>query len=154
RQAQPARDSKAATSVSGVRAGDPLSAARAPIGTAGCTILASRARRRLGPRVSPRNANLARGPAARRTKARMNRFALTSLCLLGSFLPPRVAHATKSAELYTGTSYPYGRFEARMRVAAGDGVVSAFFLWKDKSEQTGVFWNELDYEKIGASCEL
>jgi MYXO-CTERM domain-containing protein len=84
----------------------------------------------------------------------MNRFGLTSLCLLGAFLLPRVANATKSAELYTSTAYPYGRFEARMRFAGGDGIVSAFFLWKDKSEQAGMFWNELDYEKIGASCEL
>jgi len=84
----------------------------------------------------------------------MNRFGLTSLCLLGAFLFPRVASATKSAELYTSSAYGYGRFEARMRVTAGDGVVSAFFLWKDGSEQAGTFWNELDYEKIGASCQL
>ena len=87
----------------------------------------------------------------------MNRFALaslSSLCLLGALLPARVASATKSAEFYTTKAYPYGRFEARMRVAAGDGVVSAFFLWKDGSEQAGTFWNELDYEKIGASCQL
>jgi MYXO-CTERM domain-containing protein len=65
-----------------------------------------------------------------------------------------VASATKSAELYTSKAYPYGRFEARMRMTAGDGVVSAFFLWKDGSEKAGTFWNELDYEKIGATCEL
>ena len=84
----------------------------------------------------------------------MDRFGLTSLCLLGAFLFPRVAFATKSAELYTSAAYGYGRFETRMRVTAGDGVVSAFFLWKDGSEQAGTFWNELDYEKIGASCQL
>jgi endo-1,3-1,4-beta-glycanase ExoK len=84
----------------------------------------------------------------------MNRFGLTSLCLLGALVIPRVASATKSAELYTGTAYGYGRYETRMRFAAGDGVVSAFFLWKDGSEKAGTFWNELDYEKIGASCQL
>jgi len=87
----------------------------------------------------------------------MNRFglaSLSSLCIVGVLLPARVARATKSAELYTSTAYPYGRFEARMRFAAGDGVVSAFFLWKDGSEQAGTFWNELDYEKIGANCQL
>src|SRR4051812_36762264 len=84
----------------------------------------------------------------------MKRFGLASLCLLGAFLPARLAFATKSAELYTSPAYGYGRFEARMRVAAGDGVVSAFFLWKDGSEKSGTFWNELDYEKIGATCEL
>jgi MYXO-CTERM domain-containing protein len=84
----------------------------------------------------------------------MDRFGLTAFALLGTLLFPRGASATKSAELYTSAPYGYGRFEARMRFAAGDGVVSAFFLWKDGSEQPGTFWNELDYEKIGANCEL
>ena len=84
----------------------------------------------------------------------MNRFGLAALGLLGVFLPARAAFATKSAELYTSAAYGYGRYETRMRVAAGDGVVSAFFLWKDGSEKAGTFWNELDYEKIGANCQL
>jgi beta-glucanase (GH16 family) len=65
-----------------------------------------------------------------------------------------LALAVSSAELYTATSYPYGRFEARARLAAGDGVVSSFFLWKDGSERAGAFWNELDFEKLGAECRL
>ncbi|HKO46328.1 MAG TPA: glycoside hydrolase family 16 protein [Polyangiaceae bacterium] len=84
----------------------------------------------------------------------MNRFGLAALCLLGIFLPARAAFATKSAELYTSAPYGYGRFETRVRFAAGDGVVSAFFLWKDGSEKPDTFWNELDYEKIGANCQL
>ncbi|HVY29573.1 MAG TPA: family 16 glycosylhydrolase [Polyangiaceae bacterium] len=67
---------------------------------------------------------------------------------------PRAAHAVSSAELYTAKSYSYGRFEARVRFAAGDGVVSSFFLWKEGSEQAGAFWNELDFEKVGAECRL
>ncbi|MBN1606475.1 MAG: family 16 glycosylhydrolase [Polyangiaceae bacterium] len=67
---------------------------------------------------------------------------------------PSVAWAVASAELYSTTPYFYGRFEARVRYAAGDGVVSAFFLWKEGSEVSGTFWNELDYEKVGANCEL
>jgi endo-1,3-1,4-beta-glycanase ExoK len=65
-----------------------------------------------------------------------------------------VAHAVMSGELYTSASYPYGRVEARLRFAAGDGVISSFFLWKDGSEVTGTFWNELDFEKVGADCHL
>jgi endo-1,3-1,4-beta-glycanase ExoK len=65
-----------------------------------------------------------------------------------------MALAVSSAELYTATSYQYGRFEARARLAAGDGVVSSFFLWKDGSERAGTFWNELDFEKLGAECRL
>lgn len=64
------------------------------------------------------------------------------------------AHAVSSAELYTAKSYQYGRFEARVQFARGDGVVSSFFLWKDGSEVTGTFWNELDFEKLGADCHL
>jgi endo-1,3-1,4-beta-glycanase ExoK len=84
----------------------------------------------------------------------MHRLGLTSLCLVGALLVPRIASATKSAELYTVASHGYGRFETRVRFAAGDGVVSAYFLWKEGSEMPDTFWNELDYEKIGANCDL
>jgi hypothetical protein len=56
--------------------------------------------------------------------------------------------------LYTLASYPYGRFETRVQFAGGDGVVGSFFLWKDGSEQEGVFWNELDLETVWADCEI
>lgn len=84
----------------------------------------------------------------------MHKFGLASLCLVGTCLFSSIASATKSSELYTSAPYPYGRFEARMRMTAGDGVVSAFFLWKEGSEMSGTFWNELDYEKIDADCKL
>jgi endo-1,3-1,4-beta-glycanase ExoK len=64
------------------------------------------------------------------------------------------AHAVGSAELYTAKGYQFGRFEARLQFAPGDGVVSSFFLWKDGSETAGTFWNELDFEKLGADCHL
>jgi endo-1,3-1,4-beta-glycanase ExoK len=64
------------------------------------------------------------------------------------------AGAVASAELYQNQTYTYGRFEARLRFAAGDGVISSFFLWKPGSEITGTFWNELDFEKLGADCHL
>ena len=79
---------------------------------------------------------------------------LSALGVLAATLTPRPALAVASAELYTGTAYQYGRFEARLRFAAGDGVVSSFFLWKDGSEISGTFWNELDFEKLGADCHL
>lgn len=65
-----------------------------------------------------------------------------------------VAGAVSSAEMYTSKSYFYGRFVTRAQFAAGDGVVSSFFLWKDGSEKSGTFWNELDFEKLGADCHL
>jgi hypothetical protein len=64
------------------------------------------------------------------------------------------ASAVASAELYQNQTYTYGRFEARLRFAAGDGVISSFFLWKPGSEVAGTFWNELDFEKLGADCHL
>jgi MYXO-CTERM domain-containing protein len=64
------------------------------------------------------------------------------------------AGAVASAELYRTQAKFYGRFEARLRFPPGDGVVGSFFLWKAGSETTGAFWNELDFEKVGASCEL
>lgn len=67
---------------------------------------------------------------------------------------PGTANAVASAELYKTQAYVYGRFEARIRFAAGDGVISSFFLWKDGSEGANVFWNELDFEKVGADCHM
>jgi len=84
----------------------------------------------------------------------MLRNGLKVLGFLAVTLCSHAAGAVASAELYTGESYGYGRVEARVQYAAGDGVVSAFFSWKDKSEQAGVFWNELDFEKLGADCYM
>jgi endo-1,3-1,4-beta-glycanase ExoK len=64
------------------------------------------------------------------------------------------AHAVASAELYRTQAYRFGRFEARIRYGAGDGVISSFFLWKDGSEASGAYWNELDFEKLGADCHM
>jgi hypothetical protein len=60
--------------------------------------------------------------------------------------------AVTSGEVYTTDAYQYGRFTARIQFAPGSGVVSSFFLWKDGSEQEGVFWNELDFEKLEDQC--
>jgi beta-glucanase (GH16 family) len=76
---------------------------------------------------------------------------LTWAALLVGVLAPTAASATQSAELYRTQAYFYGRFEARVRYAPGEGVVSSFFLWKDGSSST-TSWNELDYEKINATC--
>jgi hypothetical protein len=84
----------------------------------------------------------------------MRSFFASSLCFLAVAVVPRTALAVKSGELYTSAAHPYGRFEASIKFPAGDGVVGAFFLWKDGSEVSGTFWNELDFEKIGADCQL
>jgi hypothetical protein len=84
----------------------------------------------------------------------MMRNYLNLLGFLAVSLLPRLAAASSSAELLRAESYSYGRVEARARLAAGDGVVSSVFLWKDGSEKAGTFWNELDFEKVGADCRL
>jgi hypothetical protein len=84
----------------------------------------------------------------------MTRLFVSSLGLLAVTLVSQVAHAVASAEFYSSTAYGYGRVEARIRFAAGDGVVSSFFLWKNGSEMAGTFWNELDFEKLGADCHV
>jgi endo-1,3-1,4-beta-glycanase ExoK len=75
-----------------------------------------------------------------------------SLVMAASYAAP--AGAVASSELYQNQSYTYGRFEARVRYAAGDGVVSSFFMWKPGSEVAGTFWNELDFEKLNADCRM
>ncbi len=64
------------------------------------------------------------------------------------------ARAVSSAELYQSQAEFYGRFEARIQFAPGDGIVSSFFLWKAGSDTSGAYWNELDFEKLGADCHV
>jgi endo-1,3-1,4-beta-glycanase ExoK len=80
--------------------------------------------------------------------------ALTLVLALAAILVPASASGMASAELYRTQAYTYGRFDARIQFAPGDGVVSAFFLWKDGSDAANAYWNELDYEKIGADCHM
>jgi len=93
------------------------------------------------------------GGGTREVAMRMKWLTMTGV-LAGAACISNVALADQSAELYTTQAYRYGRFEARIRYAAGDGVVSSFFLWKVGSEVSGAFWNELDFEKIGADCHV
>ena len=78
---------------------------------------------------------------------------LALVAFLAGVFAPAVAGAVQSAELYRTQAYFYGRFEARIRFAPGEGVVSSFFLWKDGSSST-TSWNELDFEKANAICKL
>ena len=84
----------------------------------------------------------------------MARLTLASLTCLALTALAQPALAARSAELYTTKAYGFGRIEARVRFAQGDGVIGSFFMWKDGSEQAGTFWNELDFEKLGADCHL
>src|SRR5664279_5356331 len=83
----------------------------------------------------------------------VSRARLMFAAVLLAILAPRTAAAVQGAELYRTQSSFYGRFEARVRFAPGEGVVSSAFLWKVGSSSTTT-WNELDNEKINAACRL
>jgi hypothetical protein len=60
-----------------------------------------------------------------------------------------------SAQVYSQDAYLYGRFEVAMRSAAGEGVVSSFFLY---NLDLGCNWpeenNEIDIEMTGNTQDL
>ena len=93
----------------------------------------------------PSRGSIARGSIARGS--------IAAAVMLVSTLASASASAVQSAELYRTDAFFYGRFEARLQFAPGEGVVSSFFLWKDGSSST-TSWNELDYEKVKAACQL
>ena len=56
------------------------------------------------------------------------------------------------AELYTKETSMYGRYEARMYMAAGNGLVSSMFLYyNDSYLGKGEPWVEIDMEVLGKS---
>ena len=77
-----------------------------------------------------------------------------AILFAGTIFVPVPAMGMASAELYGTKAYLYGRFDARIQFAPGDGVVSAFFLWKEGSDAANAYWNELDYEKVSADCHM
>ncbi len=54
----------------------------------------------------------------------------------------------KGAELRTNESLLYGRFEVRMKSAAGSGLLSSFFTYHD-TPNLPAQWNEIDIEILG-----
>lgn len=73
-------------------------------------------------------------------------FHLALLLLLSSI----AAKDYKGAELYTDETFMYGRFEARMSMAAGSGLVGSMFLYYGDSYLGGEEpWVEIDMEVLG-----
>ncbi|WP_437805653.1 family 16 glycosylhydrolase [Sorangium sp. So ce1078] len=60
-----------------------------------------------------------------------------------------IAKPYKGAEVYTPQGQLHGRIEVRMRMARGSGILSTFFTYKDGSELSGAFWEEIDIEVFG-----
>ena len=54
----------------------------------------------------------------------------------------------RGAELRALEPVLYGKFEARIKPAQGDGMLSSFFTYNDSCCQTSP-WNEIDIELLG-----
>lgn len=57
----------------------------------------------------------------------------------------------KGAEIYSNEAVLYGKFEFRMKTVQGSGLLSSFFLYKNDSYISGVYWEEIDVELLGKS---
>ena len=57
----------------------------------------------------------------------------------------------KGGELFGKPEYDFkfGKIEVRMMAAKGSGILSTFYLWKANSDQSNVFWEEIDIEIFG-----
>lgn len=77
------------------------------------------------------------------------KFYLLAALLTFALVSPSYAKPYKGAEIYSKESVLYGRFEIRMRVAKGSGVLSTFFTYKNGSEIGSTFWEEIDIEVFG-----
>jgi len=63
--------------------------------------------------------------------------------------PAEASKPYKGAEVYSLKSYQNGRIELRMRMMRGSSLLSTFFTYKNGSEKSGEFWEELDIEVFG-----
>tara|TARA_A100001037_G_scaffold303431_1_gene337427 strand:+ start:557 stop:769 length:213 start_codon:yes stop_codon:yes gene_type:complete len=64
----------------------------------------------------------------RKNKIMLSRFLIIILLFINICLSQK---PYSGGELRTLNSYLYGRYEVRMESAAGDGVVSSFFTYRD-----------------------
>jgi hypothetical protein len=71
------------------------------------------------------------------------------LLAAGLFAASVNAKPYKAGEIYSKQTYKYGRYEIRMKVAKGSGVLSTFFTYKNGSEIGNTFWEEIDIEIFG-----
>lgn len=83
--------------------------------------------------------------------SKLSRFtgALLGLAAILGVSAATQAKPYKGGEIFSQQTYKYGRYEIRMRVAKGSGVLSTFFTYKNGSEAQGAFWEEIDIEVFG-----
>ncbi len=79
-----------------------------------------------------------------------NASVVKALLLLGLFsLNHAYAKPYNAAEIFTKNQERYGKYVVRMRAAEGSGIISNFFTYKNGSERSDVFWEEIDVEVFG-----
>ena len=79
-------------------------------------------------------------------------FYLNNFIKLLLFISVLLARPYKGGELRTLDTFRYGRYEVSMKSAAGSGIVSSFFTYRDYWEEGlsgGQHWNEIDWELLG-----
>jgi len=54
-----------------------------------------------------------------------------------------------AGEYRSNQTYGYGRYEVRMKAAAGSGLVTSFFTYTGPSERPPTPWDEIDIEILG-----
>jgi hypothetical protein len=80
------------------------------------------------------------------------KYGFPTLCLILLLAVTVHSKPYRGAEYRTFESFLYGRFEVRMQSAAGHGVVSSFFTYRDYHAEglSGTqHWNEIDLEWMG-----
>jgi len=80
----------------------------------------------------------------------MQKAKIAIILILLAFFYNILAKTYKGAELRTNSTFLYGRFEVRMRSAAGSGMLSSFFTYHD-TPNVPAQWNEIDIEILGNS---
>lgn len=80
----------------------------------------------------------------------MHRLVCTLVAMtLGLVSLSATAKEYKGAEIFSNDTHLYGRYEMRMQMASGSGVLSTFFTYKNGSEVGATFWEEIDIEVFG-----
>jgi len=84
-----------------------------------------------------------------------NVFGISIVCLFSVFIGGCANKSEgkpyKGAEVYSlsQNDIKYGKIEVRMMAAKGSGIINALFTWKEGSQNSDVFWEEVDVEVFG-----
>lgn len=56
---------------------------------------------------------------------------------------------SRGAEIFSEQDYLFGKFEIRMKMTKGDGIVSSFYLYPKDDQLENIIQNEIDIEILG-----